>query len=382
MSEQLRAIFRNEIDLNRYSNSVAKRIIRSYNDVILDAVEQLRNIDEAAAPVKAARLRSLLAQLKSSLATWSGASTSEMARELQGLAVLQSEFAVDQLQKALPAGSSAVVSTVEISPAFAQAVVSAEPTAAGIVNLSDRFAQVPISSNTFQLTVGQELTLPNGQVVRQAFSRMAERQAEIFSLSVRNGILQGQSVNTIVRGLKGRLNRDQAGSIDTIIAAGGRATAIPNNQIRAIVRTSMNAVTNQAAAIVAAENADITESYRYTAVLDSKTSAICRALDGKIFKRGKGPEPPQHYNCRSRAIDIPTGLEEEFKDLREDYGLWLEGQSESVKRDVLGPGRLAMWDGLVKKYGASDAIRKFVAKDGSELTLVELRKRGYGSASG
>ena len=41
----------------------------------------------------------------------------------------------------------------------------------------------------------------------------------------------------------------------------------------------------------------------------------------------------------------------------------------------LGPGRLAMWDGLVKKYGASDAIRKFVASDGSELTLEQLKRR-------
>ena len=60
MSE-LREIFRNAIDLNRYSNSVSRRLIRAYNDVVLDAVDQLRGIDELASPVKAARLRAILA---------------------------------------------------------------------------------------------------------------------------------------------------------------------------------------------------------------------------------------------------------------------------------------------------------------------------------
>ena len=62
-------LFRNAIDLNRYSNSVARRVIIAYNQIILDAVQQLQGIDEAAAPVKAARLRAILAQLKASLDT-------------------------------------------------------------------------------------------------------------------------------------------------------------------------------------------------------------------------------------------------------------------------------------------------------------------------
>jgi hypothetical protein len=62
------ALYRNAIDLNRYSNSVARRVMNAYNDIIIDAANQLRTIDELTAPVKAARLRSILAQLKESLA--------------------------------------------------------------------------------------------------------------------------------------------------------------------------------------------------------------------------------------------------------------------------------------------------------------------------
>jgi len=93
-------LYRNAIDLNRYSNSVARRLINAYNDIIVDAVNQLRVIDEAAAPVKAARLRAILAQLKASLATWAGDSTELTALELQGLAQLQSEFVTEQLERA------------------------------------------------------------------------------------------------------------------------------------------------------------------------------------------------------------------------------------------------------------------------------------------
>ena len=31
------ALYRNAIDLNRYSNSVARRVINAYNDIIIDA---------------------------------------------------------------------------------------------------------------------------------------------------------------------------------------------------------------------------------------------------------------------------------------------------------------------------------------------------------
>ena len=82
---ELREVFRNAIDLNRYSNSVSRRLIRAYNDVVLDAVDQLRGIDELASPVKAARLRSILAQLNDSLRSWSGESIATMTEELQGL---------------------------------------------------------------------------------------------------------------------------------------------------------------------------------------------------------------------------------------------------------------------------------------------------------
>jgi len=380
MSE-LTELFRNAIDLNRYSNGISLRLVRAWNDAVLDVVEQLQLLEDLDRSAKAVRLRSILAQLKESLDTWAGTSTLAMQQELQGLAVLQGEFATRQLQRALPAGRADIVRTVEISPTLAQAIVTAEPTAAGVVNLSDSLVRLSTQPVTFQLTLGQQLTLTNGQTIKQAFSSMSERQVDIFSLTVRNGIIEGESIEAITRRVRGRLQRDQAGSVDAIIARGGQATAIPNNQIRAIVRTSVNQVASTSDQLIAAQNPELTKHYIYTATLDTKTSDICRALDGKMFRHQEGPVPPQHFQCRSRIRNVPRGLEKEFSEIRETYGEWLNAQDEATKRDVLGPERLKLWNGLVKKYGPTNAIRKFVAQDGSTLTLDQLKSRGYGSTS-
>jgi hypothetical protein len=65
--------------------------------------------------------------------------------------------------------------------------------------------------------------------------------------------------------------------------------------------------------------------------------------------------------------------------INQSYGEWLSKQPRSVQADALGPGKVAYFNRLAKKYGPRDAIAKLVRDDGSELTLEQLRKR-YGPA--
>ena len=402
------ALYRNAIDLNRYSNSVARRVINAYNDIIIDATNQLRTIDELAAPVKAARLRSILAQLKASLATWAGDATELTAPELQGLAELQSEFVTEQLRKVLPAGMRDAVNTVEISPQFAQSVVTTDPTQLNVVALSDDlFAAVQGAPATFSLTAakGATITLPNGEVVSKAFRGIAVDQAERFSQVVRNGLLTGETTQSIAKRLIGKLERSgerlifgevatttrqlRAAGVKSIVASGGELTAMADNQIMALVRTSINQVANTASQQVYEANQDITKEYRYVATLDSRTSSICAALDGRQFEYGKGPMPPQHFNCRSTTVPVidsdilppSTTAKRASADgpvpVNMNYGQWLAEQSNKVKAEVLGPSKVPYFNRLVKKSGARDAMAKLVRDDGSELTLDQLRKR-YG----
>lgn len=396
------ALFRNAIDLNRYSNSVGRQVITTYNDIIIDAVNQLRTIDELAAPVKAARLRAILAQLKDSLNTWSGGSITALSTELQGLAELQSDFVTDQLRKALPSGARSAVNTVEISPQFAQSVVTTDPTQLNVVALSDDlFAAVQGAPQTFSLTAAQgaTITLPNGEVVSKAFRGIAVDQSERFSQVVRNGLLTGESTPAIAKRLIGQLQfGESAKTARQLVAAGGELTAVADNQIMALIRTSINQVANAASQQVYEANQDITKKYRYIATLDTRTSAICRALDGREFEYGKGPTPPQHFNCRSTTVPIvdykQLGKDLGIEDLEPPpsgkraatggmvpsdttYGEWLKKQPRAVQDKVLGKDKVPYFNQLAKKHGARDAMAKLVRDDGSELTLEQLRKR-YG----
>jgi len=127
------------------------------------------------------------------------------------------------------------------------------------------------------------------------------------------------------------------------------------------------------------------------ATLDTRTSSICRALDGREFEYGKGPTPPQHFNCRSTTVPVidydelgftppPTGTRASALGqvpADQSYGEWLAKQDLATKAKALGASRVAYFDRLSAKYGPKAAIAKLVSKDGSELTLDQLRTR-YG----
>ena len=81
-------------------------------------------------------------------------------------------------------------------------------------------------------------------------------------------------------------------------------TAVADNQIMSLVRTSINQVANSASMAVYEANQDISKKYRYIATLDTRTSSICRALDNREFEYGKGPTPPQHFGCRSTIVAV------------------------------------------------------------------------------
>ena len=193
------AFYRNAIDLNRYSNSVAKKIVVSYNDIVLNTVERLRSIDELTAPQTAKRLRSLLAQLKESLANWTVDSSAFMTDELQGLALLQSEFVAEELKKVVPSGpkGDVRVRTVEVSPKFAKSVVTTDPTKINVFALPRELEDSVLQGGSplYNLTAqrGSVITLPNGMTVEKAFRGLASSQADLFTKTVRSCLLAGET---------------------------------------------------------------------------------------------------------------------------------------------------------------------------------------------
>ncbi len=86
--------YREAIDLNRYSNQVARQIVTNYNNVILDLTNKLATIDEVTAPATVARIRAMLVQMKESLESWSNASAVYLVLELTLYKYLQTLLVV------------------------------------------------------------------------------------------------------------------------------------------------------------------------------------------------------------------------------------------------------------------------------------------------
>ena len=381
------SFYRQSIDLNRYSNRIAREIVTNYNNVILDLTNKLATIDEVTSPATVARIRAMLAQFKESLEGWSVEGTAYMADQLQSLAVFQTEFVASELQKVLPVGATNV-NTVQVSGNFARSLVYTDPTRINVFTLPTLESQV---RRTFSLTAakGSVITLPSGEVIEKAFRGIASAQADFISREIRVGITEGESIAKIARRLRGRLqfgaNQEMTARAQAL--AGGTGMKLANNQVRTIVRTSVNQVQTMANQAVYSANQDITKKYEYVATLDARTTALCGSLDGKKFRYGEGPEPPQHFNCRSTTVPIidDDDLRRRFPDTRPSevgrvpqdlsYPDWLK-RNPNMQTQALG-NKKRFFNYLIntKNKSPRDALRQILRDDGTELSLTDLIKK-------
>jgi len=405
--------FRATIDLNRYSKAVATEFQTTYNDVILTAARKLKRLNirqaEAGAGVVIApqtrkRLRAIIQQSKISLDMWSRETTKKMIKEIEGLADVQAGFIENELKKVVKSGS-VPINSVAVSPKYAKSFVTTDPTKTNIFTSKeftvDDFKKY--GSGTFELTArqGAMQTLPNGVTVEKAFRGIAENQKDALTRHIRQGVFSGESTQEIARRMAGKLEFGQKalGSRQKALA-GGELTIAANHQIRTIVRTSVNQVQNQASQAVYAANSKVAPKYQYVATLDSRTSAVCRDLDGKTFAYNRGPTPPQHFNCRSTTVPVVDyeGLSKRkgFEDLKPPpkgkvvtrpsatgrvpqdmtYGEWLLKQDKKLQVKTLGnPKKVSYFKKLAKKEGSGQkAIKKLVRDDDSERSLKDLQR--------
>lgn len=390
------AFYRQAIDLNRYSNHVALNVMRAYNNIVVDAATKLNDIGSLN-PREAARLNTLLLQVKESLATWAGDSSVYLMQELQGLALLEDEFIVNQIKNVVKPEFAAGVKSVEITPDFAKAVVMSNPTdlnaAAAQRNLQEQIEGIAPGTEILDAPKGEALLLPNGRNLNDSFRQLSEASAEKLRMAVQNGMLTGETMKDIVDRLRGDLRFEDSSDIFKTLAKGGELTTLSDSQIKALIRTAITQMSTIVDNQVYLNNQDLISSYRYSATLDLRTTAICRSLDGRVFKFGEGPEPPQHFGCRSRIIMITRSeVEGDIKERGEraalgglvpadqKYGSWLANLTKQQQNEALGgEGKGDIFRNLLKKEPGDIAIRKFVSSDGSELTLKDLQSK-YGTS--
>ena len=402
--------FRETIDVNRFSNAVANKLVANYIQVITNATEELKKIDirqqTAAAgvvisPQTRKRLRAIIAQSKASMDKWHKGATRQMIKEIEGLVDVQVGFIENELKKVVKSGK-VPINSVAVSQRYATSFVKTDPTQINIFT-SKQFTEddfIKFGAGKFQLTArqGAMITLPNGQTVEKAFRGIATRNQDLLARNIRAGVFSGETTQQIARRLAGRIDFDFEGTARQAAAAGGDAIKVASHQIQTIVRTSVNQVTNQASQSVYAANKKVSPKYQYVATLDSRTSAICQRLDGQKFEYNKGVLPPQHFNCRSTTVPVVDfdGLQKKYPDLEKppttrldtrpsktgrvpqdtQYGDWLLDADRELQVKTLGSeGKVRIFKKLAKKEGSGHAaLRKMIRNDGTEVSLERLQE--------
>lgn len=186
--------------------------------------------------------------------------------------------------------------------------------------------------------------------------------------AIQQGIIEGKGPMAIVRRIIPERNQADP-------AVWRRA----RNEASILVRTTTNAVQNDAALeSYRAAGDEISNSYRWLSIRDSRTSPICRALDGRVFRYSDetAPRPPAHLNCRSTTVPVfrpaiakALGRDPSAPLTMQSYDQWLREQPAFRQNAILGPTR-AEWY-RARKMTLADAIDT----DLRVLTLAQLRAR-------
>lgn len=202
-----------------------------------------------------------------------------------------------------------------------------------------------------------------------------------FRKRMQLGMTNGESTAELVRRIRGNKS---AGFRDGLFARQG----LSGHQVKAIVRTAVNQISNRAAEETYRANSDITTEYEYVATLDDRTTPICRSLDGQVFAYTDpgGFRPPQHPGCRSvispKVDHKKLGLKPPPEGTRSaggenpgpvkssvKYADWLRMQSIESQNKILGPARAKLF-----RQGKI-TLASMLRSDGRLLTLGNLNNR-------
>lgn len=370
------ALIRHQIFLLRYSRNVQGRVNALLNKSELQIAstirDRLRNNQGLTTPAEVRRLRSLLAAVTTIRSSAWGEASATLVDDVTAIAVQE------------PATVKGIVSTVL-------------PVEAALAIPNSSLLRSIATSMPFQ-----------GRILKDWASSLESADIARIHGAIQTGMVAGESSQAIARRVIGTARTQ---GIDGV-------TQMTRRQVEAVTRTAVQHVTSNGRKQFYKENSDIIQAEIYTATLDSRTTPICRGLDGKKFSLGKGPQPPLHWNCRSLRLpyfdkttvanrpskpftrkqllreytkknglknvtsrnDLPYGTKGKFDSFERTrvrqltgtvpaattYQQWLKGQPAAVQDDILGVTK-----GKLFRKGDLP-LDKFTNRVGDELTLPEL----------
>jgi SPP1 gp7 family putative phage head morphogenesis protein len=331
---------RHAVGLQRYSAHVVREVIRILETSDREIVAKLRARGATLeGTFTSERFKTLLEAVREINQAAHTELANRLRPELRELAKYEAQFQAQLIQRAVP------VAVDIVTPP------------AGLLN-------AVVTSKPFE-----------GRLLREWVAELSAGKMKRLRDALRLGMVQGETVEQIVRRIAGtRANNYRDGILE-----------ISRRGARAMVQTATNHVANSAREEMFKANEDLIKKVQWVATLDTRTCPTCSALDGEVFDIDQGPRPPRHINCRCTTIPITKSWRELGIDLDEvppgtrasmngqvpstmNYQSWLKSQSAEVQDEALGKTRGA----LFRRGGLT--VDRFVDTRGNQLTLDELRE--------
>jgi hypothetical protein len=208
-----------------------------------------------------------------------------------------------------------------------------------------------------------------------------------FVRAMRRGVMANETLPELINRVRGTRENNYS---DGIIK-------ISTNQARNLIRSSLTGVVNEGRLQMYRENADVISRIQWSAVLDSRTTEICIALNGLTWTNpdyepvGHNqvfPGPVAHWGERSTQVPIVAAFDEltpavkrklnrglrptQFGEIPTDaIGLeWLRQQDKATQIAILGVEKQKLF-----AAGEINSIRDLVDQSNRPLTLRALRAR-------
>ena len=207
-----------------------------------------------------------------------------------------------------------------------------------------------------------------------------------------------QQISSIMEGEATRINaflkRNPNATKKELLDGIGQQSKMTRSQLDTLMTTSITQTEAEALSATLKDNPDVIKGYRFTAVLDSRTSEICAHHDGNVYDvDDKTYMPPLHWNCRSVAVPVAVDAEQlasstsrrinkrKLKDIDpsyfdglspavEDYDTWLRRQPQEVIMRHIGFDE--------DKYNlfvqGNLQLKQFSNAKGKILTVEQLRR--------
>ena len=239
---------------------------------------------------------------------------------------------------------------------------------------ADIFAKIPTDATLSNI---YKTSLIEGATISNYFSALDKSMQTDLERAIRLGASIGETNYELAKRVDGVLNKGI-------------------NHSKAIARTSVATVSNQARQSVYQANDDVIKGYEHLSTLDSRTSFVCSSRDGAMWDtNGKGLNaqgrknryqvPPLHFNCRSTLVPVLKsweelgidGLDEIPRGTRSsldgqissgtNFEKWIGGKDATFQKKYLGAGRYELWKS--GKITFSDLVNQ----QGRTLNMSELQ---------